>query len=370
LKIHLGKLKNHELVADLHNKTGYIAHSAVLKIYQEIGVKVTNIGKVLKFKQSKWMKPFIDFNSEKRRYAKTDFEKAFWKLLSNSAFGKTMEDKRSRQKVAFILSKDQLLKYLKKPTVSRLVPIDENCTIALMKHGAVKLDKMILCGAAVLDIAKSFMYDFHYNYIQKTYGDQATLVYTDTDGLLYNIKTNNVYQDCLENIKWFDLSDYTSSHPLFGPYHDDSNKKVPGKFKDEYALSIISHVVALKAKMYGLRRIACIKDEENQEDYMRDANTGKLVFKDIECLKAKGLTKASVKNHLPLSEYKKALEENFQSYVTMTTIRSSAQKLHTERIKKKALNGLDTKRYCINAVETLAFGHKDIKNYELCSFQF
>jgi len=357
LSINPGQLKNLKLVADLHNKNGYIAHSSVLKVYQEIGVKITNIGKVLKFKQSKWMKIFIDFNSAKRREAKTDFEKDFWKLLSNSAFGKTMEDKRDRQNVIFILSKEQLIKYLKKPTVSRLITIDENCTIALMKRATVKLDKMILCGASILDIAKSFMYNFHYNYIQKYYGDRASLVYTDTDGILYNIKSNNVYQDCLDNKAWFDLSVYEPNHPIFGSYHDSSNKKVPGKFKDEYALSIITHVVALKPKLYGLRRITL---STRDGDFDRDSKTQEPVFKAIECLKAKGLTKASVKNHLPLAEYKKALEENFQSYVTMTTIKSSAHEIHTEKWRKKALNGLDTKRYCVNKVHTLALGHKDI----------
>jgi hypothetical protein len=75
-----------KLIADLHNKTNYIAHYSVLKQYISMGVKITRVHKVLKFKQSKWMKKYIDFNTEKRSQATSDFEKNFWKLMTNRSY--------------------------------------------------------------------------------------------------------------------------------------------------------------------------------------------------------------------------------------------------------------------------------------------
>jgi len=87
-------LRTKKLIADLHPKKNYIAHSTTLKQYILMGVQITKVHKVLRFQQSAWMKSFIDFNTEKRKRATNDFEKDFWKLLNNSAFGKTIEQKR------------------------------------------------------------------------------------------------------------------------------------------------------------------------------------------------------------------------------------------------------------------------------------
>ena len=73
----------------------------------ELGLKVTKVHKVITFDQSRWMKPFIDFNTEKRKKAKNEFEKAFFKLMNNSCFGKTMENLRGRVAMKFITSNSE-----------------------------------------------------------------------------------------------------------------------------------------------------------------------------------------------------------------------------------------------------------------------
>ena len=99
-------------------------------------------------------------------------------------------------------------------------------------------------GMCILDLSKTLMYDFHYNYIKEKYGDKAKLLFTDTDSLTYEIEAKDVYQDFWNDKNKFDNSDYSES----SPYFDKTNKKVIGKFKDEAAGVPICEFVGLRSK--------------------------------------------------------------------------------------------------------------------------
>ena len=92
------------------------------------------------------------------------------------------------------------------------------------------------------------MYDYHYNFIKKKF--DAELLFTDTDSLTYEIKSENVYE---EFFKWKDLFDF-SNYSKDSTFYDDTNKKVIGKMKDEYGGVIIDEFVGLKSKMYSIKK--------------------------------------------------------------------------------------------------------------------
>ena len=81
-----------KLIPNLGNKTNYVVHYRNFQLYLPLGVKLTKIHRVLKFRQSDWMKKYVNFITEKRKNAANDFEKDFFKLMINSVYGKTIEN--------------------------------------------------------------------------------------------------------------------------------------------------------------------------------------------------------------------------------------------------------------------------------------
>ena len=149
-----------------------------------------------------------------------------------------------------------------------------------MKKTEVYFNKPIYVGQAILDLSKTLMYDFHYNYIREKYGNKAEILFTDTDSLMYHIATDDVYKDiAADDKKMFDTSDYPENHPsgiLTGV-----NKKVIGKFKDEVAGQQITHFVGLRAKLYSYK-IEGVDDVKKAKGVNKSIIKKGITFDDIK----------------------------------------------------------------------------------------
>jgi hypothetical protein len=145
------------------------------------------------------MKPYIDFNTKKRSQPGiSDFEKDFFKLMNNAAFGKTMENLRNRVDIKLVNNEKKLTKLTSKANFKRVNnKINDSLIAVEMGKTNLMLSKPIYVGASILDQSKILMANFHYEYIKKAYGDKAKLLFTDTDSLCYVIETEDVLK-CMQ----------------------------------------------------------------------------------------------------------------------------------------------------------------------------
>ena len=155
----------HKLIPTLSNKEKYVLHYRNLQLYLDLGLKVNKVHRVLEFNQSPWLKQYINFNTKKRTQAKNSFEKDFSKLMNNSVFGKTMENIRKRVDVRLITDEKKLFKMASKPTYVSSKIFNENLVAVHKIKETLILNRPAYVGMCILDLSKTLMYDFHYNYI-------------------------------------------------------------------------------------------------------------------------------------------------------------------------------------------------------------
>ena len=340
-----GQLKPQtKLTPNLRDKTKYVVHYRNLKFYLEHGMILTKVHRVLSFKQSPWLKKYIDYNTECRKISTSLFEKDFYKLMNNSVFGKTQENLRNRVNVEVLTRRDIALKRIAKPTFIRSQLIREDLVIIQCAKTTLKLNKPIYVGFSVLDLSKLLMYSFHYNKMLEKYdNDSINLCFTDTDSLLYEIKTKDIYADMLDNKELYDFSDYPTDHKCYST----SNKKKIGKFKDELKSVVMEEFVGLRPKCYSL-----LFNGEVEDNILKHTNL-------TEKQTAKGTKKSVKKKHLRHVNYKNVHRDLSTVVVKQNVIKSKAHTISTYHTSKVALTAFDTKRWiCDDNIHTLALGHR------------
>ena len=234
------------LIPKLGNKTNYVLHYKNLQLYLSLGMKLTKIHKMLKFKQSDWMKKHISFNTELKTNAANCFEKNFFKSMINSVYGNTRGNLRKRINVRLVKKEKYLLKYTSRPTHITHKIFDKNYAAIHEIEPVLTLNKPIFVGFTVLELSKWLMYDYHYSYIKKNF--DAELLFTDTDSLTYEIKSGDVYEEFFKHNYLFDFNNF----PKDSKFYDSQNKMVVGKMKVQCKEIPINKFVGLKSKMHSM----------------------------------------------------------------------------------------------------------------------
>ena len=174
-----------KLIPTLSSKKNYELHYRNLQLYLSLGLKLKKVYRVLEFDQSPWLPQYINFSTQKRMNAKNASEKDFFKLLNNSVFGKTMENIRKRVDARLVTDQKKLSKLVSKPTFVNSKIFNEDLVAVHKIKETLTLDRPAYVGMCILDLSKTLMYDFHYNYIKSRYNNKAKLLFTDTDQTVF-----------------------------------------------------------------------------------------------------------------------------------------------------------------------------------------
>ena len=253
--------KSKKLICDWTDKKKYLIHYRMLKFCVRHGMVVEKVHEIISIKQSKWLESYISFNTQKRNESKNDFEKDFFKLLVNAAFGKFLENVRNRLDLELFKedNTEKIFIQQTKLTFHGIQKSYENYYSYTFKKNEVVMDKAIYVGFAILELIKLHMYETYYDTLQPYFGQENLLLrYIDTDGMILSMRTENIIKDLknLEDI--FDFSNLDENHELFS----NKNKKVIGKIKIEFPNNIcIDEFVCLRSKVYSFK---CKNNDENK----------------------------------------------------------------------------------------------------------
>ena len=247
--------------------------------------------------------------------------------MNNSVFGKTMENLRNRIDVRLVRphETDRMRKLIASSLFARATVFGETLAVIQMHKNKITLNRRVYTGMCIMDLSKTLMYDVYYNHLKLKYGSRCDLLYTDTDSLLLEIKTDDVYKDMENRLdELYDTSDYPKDHFLYS----QKNKKVVGKMKDECSILLGSN------------------------------NNVKINIK-----KAKSTTKQVTSKVINHQNYKDALFNKKFFKHGMGMLRSERHNIYGIHVNKITLSPFDSKRWIANdGIHTLTYGHKDLKD--------
>ena len=272
------------------------------------------------------MKEYIDFKTEKITNAVNTFEKYIFKFMINSVYSKTIENLRKRINVRLVNNEKDSLKYSSRTTHITHKIFDKNYAAIHEIQPFLTLNKPVYVGFTVLELSKWLMYDFHFNFIKKHFG--AELLFTDTDHLTYEVKSEDFYEEVFKHKHLFHFSNYPEDSKFF----DETNKKVICKMKDAFEGKIVDEFVGLKSKMHSMKSID-----------RKESNTAKGVNIEIE-----------------FNEFKDTLFNKKEIRHKMGRIQVKKHKMEKGEINRKSLS-VDVKIFVLNdGIHTLEYLHKGI----------
>ena len=241
--------------------------------------------------------------------------------MNKAVFGKTMENVRKHSDIKLVTRDKRRNQLASEPNYHTTKYLSKNLMTIKMKKTKVKMNKPIYLAMSILDISKTLMYEFWYDYTKLKYGDRTKLCYMHIDSPAIHIKTKDFYKDIANDIeKWFDTfnRDENDKRPL--PI--GKNKKVIGLFKDELGGRIVKEFVGLRGKTWA---------------YVMDDDT--------EHKKAKGTKKCVKKQELMFKKYKDCQYNNEIKLKSQQRFKRDYHNVYTKQVNRVSLSSNDDKRW-------------------------
>ena len=260
--------------------------------------------------------------------------------MNNMVFGKTMENIHKHRSIKLVNNETNYLRCIMKPNFKSGVLYGSNLIGCKIGKTILKMNKPVYIGQAILDLSKTIMYEFHYDYILpkyaqsagKAHGDRISLCYMDMDSFIYEIETKDFYEDIVDDVESrFNTSSYRDDG--LRPLPVGMNKQVTGLMKDDLGGDIMREFVALRPKMYAYK-------VESKE------------FK-----RCKGIKKCVVKKDIEFEDYKRCLMTGEMEYRPQMMFRSRLHEISMIETNKLALSREDDKRIYTDNINSLAIGY-------------
>ena len=333
LQIPENSLKGRRLCLTQENKTHYVVHIRNLQLYLELGLQLGKVHKALKFKQKPWLKDFILQQVENRKKAQNKVLSQYYKLVINAVFGFSLHRKRLQTKTELTFDPYYASMRAEHPLCKSCNVMTENDLFVLdFAYKEVILDKPLYLGYCILELSKFHFYKLHYKVMKPLFKESLSLLYYDTDSMMYKINDSNVIAK-LKTIReeYLDTSNLALSHPLYSP----SNRMKPGLLKMEEAQEIIEEAVFLRCKCYAI------------------------LFSSQKCK----LAKKGINEPLAYCDYCNALVTRSAEDVKTPAVRSIRKygfQLFCVEIEKNGFVAFDTKRYWFSLHSSVPYGHPSI----------
>ena len=180
--------KVEKILSNLHDKTEYLIHIRNFKQALNHGLILKKFYRVIKFNQKAWLKPYIDMNTKLRQKAKNYFEKDFFKLMNNAVFEKTMENVRKHRDIKLVTTERRRNYLVSEPNYHATKFFTENLLAIKMRKTQILMNKPVYLGVSILDLNKTVMYQFWYDYVKPKYGENVKLCYMDTGSPILHVK--------------------------------------------------------------------------------------------------------------------------------------------------------------------------------------
>lgn len=307
----------------------YVCHGLNLALYLKHGLELKRLRRGIRFRQSRFIKPYIDALTAKRAAALTELAKQLYKLLANSLFGKMIEGGATRMDCRFVRSLRQALRRNTDPRLLAHMIYSDTLSLAFMGKRKTKLHQNWAVGFSILEVSKYIMQRLFYEVIQPAFGGRASVLLSDTDSFVLALPGASEDAALARLACVMDFSNYEPQHALFST----CVKNLTGYLKNELPSARVVEVIGVRSKVYMIRT------DRGEE------------------ARCKGV-KGRVKDLIPAEGYRKVVrgERVCEQRVTQHVLQSAKHVNRLLKQRKLAFSSFDDKRYLLCSVHSVPYG--------------